>query len=109
QDRHPQGSRGARRRSAHGAHWAVALLQANWLSPGAGRGGDQDRPRRPARWHCDAQEARFAKKNYLAMLEAAVSKQKGRCEEAAEGRKTGAVIMLGYSTQGCSPYGVRAS
>lgn len=33
------------------------------------------------------QEARFAKKNYVAMLEAAVSKQKGRCEQTAQGHK----------------------
>ena len=36
------------------------------------------------------QEARFAKKHYVAMLEAAVSKQKGRCEQATQGPKTAA-------------------
>ena len=38
------------------------------------------------------QEARFAKKNYVAMLEAGASKQKGRCEQAAQGRKTAAEL-----------------
>src|SRR5262245_31889861 len=36
------------------------------------------------------QEARFAKKNYVAMFEAAMSKQKGRCEQEAQGPKTAA-------------------
>jgi sRNA-binding protein len=37
-----------------------------------------------------AQEAGFAAKNYAAMLEAAVRKQKARCEQAAQGHKAAA-------------------
>jgi sRNA-binding protein len=37
-----------------------------------------------------SEEAAFAAKNYAAMLEAAVGKQKARCEQAAQERKTAA-------------------